>query len=108
MLTEPADEPQFAPDAMSGLSIWLRYQAETLDAAPWRLDPQVVQHVATLRAWADEVEAARKAREVATEVEMWLRTVCFQKPTPEAYDLAKCAWEAACKVMADRRAGGAS
>lgn len=27
--------------------------------------------------------------------EKWLRTVCFQKPTPEAYELAKCAWEAA-------------
>ena len=24
--------------------------------------------------------------------EKWLRTVCFQKPTPEAYDLAKCAY----------------
>lgn len=27
------------------------------------------------------------------EFEAWLRTVCFQKPTPEAYDLAKEAWE---------------
>ena len=27
--------------------------------------------------------------------ETWLRTVCFQNPTPEAYDLAKCAWQAA-------------
>ncbi len=26
------------------------------------------------------------------EFEAWLRTVCFQKPTPGAYDLAKCAW----------------
>jgi len=25
--------------------------------------------------------------------ETWLRTVCFQKPTPEAYDLAKCAYK---------------
>ena len=24
--------------------------------------------------------------------EAWLRTVCFQRPTPEAYDLAKDAW----------------
>jgi len=24
--------------------------------------------------------------------EEWLRTVCFQKPTPEAYDLAKSAY----------------
>ena len=29
------------------------------------------------------------------EFEHWLRTVCFQKPTPEAYDLAKDAWKAA-------------
>src|SRR5260221_1913385 len=27
--------------------------------------------------------------------EGWLRTVCFQAPTPEAHDLAKCAWDAA-------------
>ncbi len=26
------------------------------------------------------------------EFEKWLRSVCFQKPTPEAYDLAKSAW----------------
>lgn len=26
--------------------------------------------------------------------EPWLRQVCFQKPTPEAYDLAKDAWAA--------------
>jgi hypothetical protein len=26
------------------------------------------------------------------EFEKWLRTVCFQKPTPEAYDLARDAW----------------
>ena len=25
----------------------------------------------------------------------WLKTVCFQKPTPEAYDLARQAWNAA-------------
>jgi hypothetical protein len=29
--------------------------------------------------------------------EIWLRTVCFQKPTPEAYDLAKDAWVEALK-----------
>lgn len=29
------------------------------------------------------------------EFEKWLRTVCFQKPTPEAYDLAKAAWKQA-------------
>jgi hypothetical protein len=30
--------------------------------------------------------------------EIWLRTVCFQAPTKEAYDLAKCAWEEATKA----------
>lgn len=25
--------------------------------------------------------------------EQWLRSVCFQKPTPEAKDLAQCAWD---------------
>ena len=29
------------------------------------------------------------------EFEEWLRTACFQKPTPEAYNLAKVAWNAA-------------
>jgi hypothetical protein len=33
------------------------------------------------------------------EFETWLRTVCFQEPTPEAYDLAKSAW----KEVARRR-----
>jgi hypothetical protein len=32
---------------------------------------------------------------MATDFEAWLRTTCFQKPTPEAYDLAKEAWKAA-------------
>lgn len=32
------------------------------------------------------------------EFEKWLRTVCFQKPTPEAYDLAKCAWKQSANV----------
>lgn len=26
------------------------------------------------------------------DFEKWLREVCFQKPTPEAYDLARDAW----------------
>jgi hypothetical protein len=30
--------------------------------------------------------------------EQWLRTVCFQKPTAEAYDLAKCAWQEGAKA----------
>ncbi len=29
------------------------------------------------------------------QFEKWLRTVCFQQPTPEAYDLAWEAWQAA-------------
>jgi len=29
----------------------------------------------------------------------WLKTVCFQKPTPEAYDLAKEAWSASIKNL---------
>lgn len=29
------------------------------------------------------------------QFEEWLRTVCFQQPTPEAYDLAWQAWKAA-------------
>jgi len=29
------------------------------------------------------------------DFEYWLKQTCFQQPTPEAYDLAKSAWEAA-------------
>lgn len=32
---------------------------------------------------------------VREDFEAWLRTECFQKPTPEAYNLAKCAYQAA-------------
>lgn len=30
----------------------------------------------------------------------WLKTVCFQRPTPEAWDLAKCAWDEQSKRIA--------
>lgn len=44
------------------------------------------------RLWAaDQIEKAQPAPE-PVDFESWLRTVCFQKPTPEAYDLAKSAW----------------
>jgi hypothetical protein len=33
-----------------------------------------------------------KTREYETSFEEWLRSVCFQKPTKEAYDLALAAW----------------
>ena len=32
---------------------------------------------------------------VSSDFERWLRKECFQQPTPEAYDLAKCAWREA-------------
>lgn len=35
------------------------------------------------------------------EFEKWLRTTCFQKPTPEAYDLAKIAWRMATELERD-------
>ena len=46
---------------------------------------------------ADERHEAAEGSESDTNAllcgfEEWLRSVCFQKPTPEAYDLAKCAW----------------
>ena len=28
------------------------------------------------------------------EFDKWLRATCFKAPTQEAYDLARCAWEA--------------
>ena len=39
------------------------------------------------------------------EFTAWLNSVCFQKPTPEALDLAKDAWKAALK---SKRDGGCS
>jgi hypothetical protein len=32
------------------------------------------------------------------DFDKWLKTVCFQKPTPEAYDLARDAWKEARKT----------
>jgi hypothetical protein len=37
----------------------------------------------------------KKANKPKLTFEEWLRTVCFQAPTAEAYDLAKDAWKAA-------------
>jgi len=34
--------------------------------------------------------------------ETWLRSVCFQKPPAEAYDLAKGAWEESARQLMDR------
>ena len=35
------------------------------------------------------------------EFEEWLRTVCFQRPTKEAYDLARCAYKAGMLAAAE-------
>lgn len=48
-----------------------------------------------MAAASQQVEAAPK------EFERWLRRARFQKPTPEAYDLAKCAWQEASRPPAD-------
>lgn len=51
-----------------------------------------------------QVEAAQAPSELSDapdEFERWLRCVCFQKPTPEAYDLAKDAWKEASRTPAD-------
>ena len=32
---------------------------------------------------------------ISCDFERWLRKECLQKPTTEAYDLAKCAWKEA-------------
>jgi len=37
--------------------------------------------------------------------EEWLRTVCFQEPTAEAKDLAKCAWDRQQSRIAELEAG---
>jgi hypothetical protein len=42
------------------------------------------------------------AGEKMEEFEKWLRIVCFQKPTPEAYDLAKDAWIESSKQIKDK------
>lgn len=42
----------------------------------------------------DELFKAQPAAQTAVPegFDAWLKTVCFQKSTPEAYDLAQCAW----------------
>ncbi len=42
--------------------------------------------------WDTRYDLIPKTKEETEDFENWLRTVCFQKPTPEAHDLAKCAW----------------
>lgn len=44
------------------------------------------------------VEAILRSLPSPDGFEPWLREVCFQKPTPEAYDLAKCAWQQALRA----------
>lgn len=48
-----------------------------------------------LRTALQSAAAQPKGDAREAEFEVWLRTVCFQRPTPKAYDLAKCAWQAA-------------
>lgn len=43
---------------------------------------------------AEEALSQPTSDEGTQQFESWLRTVCFQQPTPEAYDLALCAWNA--------------
>lgn len=38
------------------------------------------------------------AEAMSDAFEKWLRTVCFQKPTSEAYDLARDAWQEAVRM----------
>lgn len=45
-----------------------------------------------------EGENKRLKETLSSGFEEWLRTVCFQKPTPEAYDLARDAWKEARKT----------
>lgn len=40
----------------------------------------------------------KKNINIISNFEKWLRTVCFKTPTPEAYDLAKLAWDASEKL----------
>ena len=37
------------------------------------------------------------------DFESWLRSICFQKPTKEAYDLAKAAWIEAKKLYTEKK-----
>ena len=47
---------------------------------------------------------AMRAATMRTSFEPWLRTECFQAPTPEAYELAKAAWQAATLAERERAA----
>jgi hypothetical protein len=41
--------------------------------------------------------------EYGSDFESWLRSVCFQAPTPEAYDLAKSAWAESERIATDKQ-----
>jgi hypothetical protein len=63
-------------------------------------DDYCSQIVAKIDAANVVVSAAQGVMSSAQEFEACLRTVCFQPPTPEARDLAKCAWEHALSLPA--------
>lgn len=42
---------------------------------------------------AEPVAGQLSAEQVEAKFEAWLRANCFQRPTQEAYELAKCAWK---------------
>jgi hypothetical protein len=45
-----------------------------------------------------EDTAKSECNGLLSDFDKWLKTTCFQKPTPEAYDLAKDAWKEARKT----------
>ena len=62
-------------------------------------DDKLPQRLDKMLARVDEILELNKGEKMNNPdkeaFEKWLRTVCFQKPTPEAYDLAWQAWRSA-------------
>lgn len=58
---------------------------ESPEHAGWKQEMSAMQYIIGTLSTPEAVEGL--------DFDVWLKTVCFQKPTPEAYDLAKCAWE---------------
>ncbi len=46
----------------------------------------------------DPIKSAVGENDYNEDFDKWLREECFQKPTDEAYELAKCAWNKALEI----------
>ena len=51
--------------------------------------------------WKRKEKMKLRFPQINTNFDAWLKSFCFQKPTPEAYELAKLAWESCRSAKAE-------